>query len=66
MPVGNSCNAAFSSGRTTIEARHLGRRTGFVDKYQLIRIEVRLGVAPLDPCLCYVGPVLFARVSCFF
>ena len=45
---------------------HLGRRPGFIDKYQTLGVQVRLRFEPGASPRGNVGPVLLAGGCCFF
>ena len=52
--------------RADTQARRFGRRAGFIDKDQIRRIEVGLGVEPVLPAYGDVWPLLLAGVCRFF
>src|SRR5215211_881148 len=56
LPVapGNAGEEALTAWAATITPRHVGRRTGFVDKNQALRVQLRLA---LTPCLTGRGDV---------
>jgi len=56
----------MTAGGATAASRHFGRSASFVDKDQLFRFEIRLGVEPGPPTPQHVRPLLLAGVSGFF
>ena len=60
------CPASLPAHRPAVPPGHLGRRPGFVDKYQTLGVQVRLRFEPGASPRGNVGPVLLAGVRCFF
>jgi len=52
--------------RTPPQTRHIGLGTGFINKYQPVRIKTGLLTAPELPGLGYIGAVLLACAKCLF
>src|ERR1700677_431810 len=59
MAVGHGGAASLASGRTTVEARHLGVRSGLVDEHDARRIELELPFGPR-----FTRPVFTALRRC--
>lgn len=45
---------------------HLGVGTCFIDEYHLVRVKMRLPIAPSGAALGHIGPVLFSGPQDFF
>jgi hypothetical protein len=68
LPVGVrhfSDHSAAASG-STVETRHLGVRARFVEKYQLLRMKMRLPESPEYATLGYIGTILLSSMQDFF
>jgi hypothetical protein len=46
-------------------ARHVGAGPGFIDKHQVVWVEVELPLEPLQTAPQDVGAILFGRVAVF-
>ena len=66
IAIGGRCDAALSSGRAAIAARHVGRGPGFIDEHEFSCVQVRLSRAPGAPRDLHVVALLLAGVQSFF
>lgn len=58
MPPRNAGDEALATRAAAITARHVGRRTRFVDENQPFRVQVGLACAPLLTCRGDIRPIL--------
>jgi hypothetical protein len=66
MAVGNRGATALAPGSPAAQARHFGRRPGFVKKDKFCGIKIKLAVKPGLAAFLYVVPLLLGGVRCFF
>ncbi len=65
MSMRNTYPQALPSGAASVQARHLGGRTGLVDEHQPFRVEIKLPIKPGLARGSDVGPVALAGVRGF-
>jgi hypothetical protein len=58
VPPGNAGDEALATRAAAITARHVGRRTRFIDENQSLRVQVGLACAPLLTCRGDIRPIL--------
>jgi hypothetical protein len=65
MTEGDTDAQPLSPSATTIVPRHVGRRSGFFDEDEPVRIKVELTFEPRLSTFRDIGTILFRRVTSF-
>ena len=66
IPVQHLLHQTLATGRAAVDAGHIARNTGFIDKNQPLWIKPRLPPAQRVTLRDHVGPILFGGVQAFF